>query len=96
MVKCAQCGSCCRFIVIPNNWLRSLPSDYRKWLTLHLDPHPDGLGVPMRCRALELKDGKARCTCEATKPSICREWEPGGPDCTETRALFGLGPLTGD
>lgn len=98
---CDQCGACCRHsgfldlslddvrrnpewipVSTPNYW-RSYPhfnDEQTRVAEIHLGECPF-LGADKRC------------TCYATRPDICREYEPGSDGCQHCRECAGLPPL---
>lgn len=89
---CTQCGACCAFSY---NWVE-------------FDPDEDLDGIPEsmcdcetgrmrcegdRCVALVGEIGKsASCAVYASRPQVCREFQPGTAQCHTVRAHFGLEP----
>jgi Fe-S-cluster containining protein len=91
---CQTCGACC---ATDASWPRfSVESD------AELDRIPaalvdDSLGrmrcVGDRCAALSGEIGKKTgCTIYAIRPIVCRDCQPGDPECLIARAKHGIGP----
>ncbi|MBP1850185.1 YkgJ family cysteine cluster protein [Rhizobium halophytocola] len=94
---CQACGACCAY---DSDWPRfSLETD------AELDAIPENLvaaglcGMRFeggRCAALSGKLGEhVACTIYALRPLVCRECQPGDPECMEARAALGIGQGTG-
>jgi Fe-S-cluster containining protein len=93
---CQSCGACCAFSA---EWPRfSLESD----AALALIPPAcvdDANGrmrcVGNRCAALTGEVGVAvSCAVYAVRPLVCRECQPGDPECQMARRHYGLAPLS--
>ena len=93
-MECLRCGSCCRYFMLPWDRLHNLMDDERKWLALHGMPSEEGLIILSQCRALTRAKGEpASCLIHPGRPQMCRDAEPGGRDCRESRARYGLPAL---
>jgi Fe-S-cluster containining protein len=93
---CQSCGACCAYAA---DWPRfSLESD----ATLALIPpaYVDDANGRMRCAgnrcaALTGEVGAAvACAVYAARPLVCRECQPGDPECQIARRHHGLPPVT--
>jgi uncharacterized protein len=87
---CQLCGACCS---TSREWPRfSLESDEE----IERIPEPLRDVGAMRCegeRCLALSGrvgGATRCTIYALRPLVCRDCEPGDPECLEARQRFDL------
>jgi uncharacterized protein len=95
---CRECGACCAAFRVSFYWAEAeslgLPESYTERAaglfasmagTNRPDPH---------CAALQGEVGRAvTCRVYASRPSPCREVEPGDERCTKARVRHGLAPL---
>ena len=95
--RCRRCGACCRTFPIfasdedarREERVRSEALELKPWLksgrwAWQLHPLP----FHERCCFL---DEEARCAIYATRPQVCREFEPGSAQCLEARRRAGFG-----
>jgi Fe-S-cluster containining protein len=92
---CQSCGACCGY---SENWPRFTIED-----DAALDAIPAALvnerlsGMRCednRCTALNGTIGQATaCTIYALRPEVCRDCQPGDPECLMARRKFRLPPL---
>lgn len=92
---CQSCGACCGY---SENWPRFTIED-----DAALDAIPAALvnqrlsGMRCeanRCAALSGTIGQATaCTIYALRPEVCRDCQPGDPECLMARRKFRLPPL---
>ena len=85
-ITCSTCRACCCRLEVmlmgddqPPEHLTA-EDDWGGWVMRRLD---DGW-----CAALDRDT--MRCTIYARRPTICRDYQAGDPDCLEQRALGGV------
>ncbi len=94
--ECDGCAACCRTrpVLVSEADARREPRIATEGgrLAEHLETpewvyrlHP----LPFHRACCFLGEGD-RCTIYASRPTVCREFEPGRPDCQEVRARVGL------
>ena len=78
---CQLCrGACCESIVLP----ALPPGDEGRWLGYHGRPLEGGAyEIPVPCTRL---DSCGSCMIHASRPSVCRTYQVGGPACRATIA----------
>ena len=92
---CQSCGACCatsaewpRFSLESEETIAAIPAAYVD------DARGRMRCVGDRCTALAGKIGVATaCTVYAVRPEVCRECQPGDPECHMARAKHGLPAL---
>lgn len=98
---CQQCGACCASFRVSFYWAEApqggLPDDLVEPVTPHLACMA-GTNQPVpRCRALAGEVGQeVTCTVYPSRPSACREVQPGSEKCNRARARHGLGAISGE
>ena len=95
---CQQCGACCASFRVSFYWAEAPQRGLADSLIEPLTPHlacMAGTNAPApRCRALQGEIGDAvTCLAYASRPSPCRELQPGDDKCNRARARHGLGRL---
>ncbi|KQT42957.1 Fe-S oxidoreductase [Aureimonas sp. Leaf454] len=93
---CRTCGACCatsadwpRFSLEPDEQLDRIPEALVKADLSGMRCEGD------RCLALSGTIGEAAaCTIYALRPEVCRECQPGDPECDLARATHGMAPLS--
>jgi uncharacterized protein len=100
MNVCQQCGACCAFYRVSFYWAEAaqlkLPDSAIERVNEHIACMAGTMGPSHRCHALHGKVGEeVVCTIYATRPSPCREVQPGDEQCNRARAAHGLAPLEG-
>lgn len=94
--ECDGCAACCRTrpVLVSEADARREPRIAREGRRLaeHLETpewvfrlHP----LPFQKACCFLGEGD-RCAIYASRPTVCREFEPGSPDCQEVRSRVGL------
>lgn len=83
-MDCLTCrGACCETFTIPSRDVSPPGGDERRWLELHATANRGPFGVreltfACRCTALT---GEGWCGIYESRPRVCRDYVPGGPDC---------------
>ncbi|MDC7787186.1 YkgJ family cysteine cluster protein [Rhodoplanes sp. TEM] len=90
--SCQACGACCATSAEWPRFSLETEADLARIPAAHVD---DGAGRMRcegdRCTALAGEVGKATaCSVYAVRPLVCRECEPGDPECLIARARWGL------
>ena len=70
-------------MLVPN---QQADADTGLWLGLRVIGPMDGERLALRCRCSALTDAGS-CEIYTARPTICRAFEAGGPDCLETVRL---------
>ncbi|ABE40819.1 protein of unknown function UPF0153 [Rhodopseudomonas palustris BisB5] len=92
---CQSCGACCaysanwpRFTVEEDAALDAIPAEL-------VNARLSGMRCDgQRCCALSGTIGEATaCTIYAVRPEVCRECQPGDPECGMARRRYNLPPL---
>lgn len=94
---CQSCGACC---AVSASWPRfTLEDDAALARIPDALVARDGSGMRCsgdRCAALGGEIGRATsCTIYEARPQVCRDCEPGDPECLLARDRFGLDPIEG-
>ena len=95
---CRDCGACCAAFRVSFYWAeaaeRGLPDELIEAVTPHIAAMRGTNTAQPHCGALEGRMGaEVRCSVYASRPSPCREVEPGDERCARARARYGLTPL---
>jgi Fe-S-cluster containining protein len=80
MTACARCGRCCVGLDVEVLAGFDMIPDYLFWEKdglYYMRQHVDG-----RCLALGADNA---CTIYKTRPTVCRQFEPGGSECVRVR-----------
>ena len=98
---CRQCGACCATFRVSFYWAeaaqRGLSDAYIEKLTAHLAGMAGTNRSSPRCTALQGEIGnQVTCQVYLTRPSACREVQPGDEKCARARTRHGLEPLGPD
>ncbi|NEW94003.1 YkgJ family cysteine cluster protein [Rhodopseudomonas sp. BR0M22] len=92
---CQSCGACCgysenwpRFTIEDDSALDAIPAAL-------VNARQSGMRCEAdRCAALSGTIGQATaCTIYALRPEVCRDCQPGDPECAMARRKFRLPPL---
>jgi Fe-S-cluster containining protein len=93
---CQSCGACCaysanwpRFSVEDDAALDAIPAEL-------VNERQSGMRCDVnRCAALTGTVGEfTACAIYSVRPEVCRECQPGDPECALARRKFGMTPLT--
>lgn len=94
---CENCGACCRCFPIFASRSDAEREPLIKTEARELEPHlATGdkayqlFPLPFHERCAFLKDDQL-CRIYATRPEVCRKFEPGSPQCIEARERVGVG-----
>jgi uncharacterized protein len=95
---CQQCGACCACFRVSFYWSeaaeRGLPDAAVEQVAPLMACMAGSNDADPRCRALEGRIGESvACSLYASRPSPCRELQPGEDKCNRARARHGLAPL---
>lgn len=95
---CQQCGACCAFFRVSFYWAEAtqlgLPDSYLEQVNAHLACMAGTNRATPRCHALHGEVGqRVTCGVYTTRPSPCRELQPGDEQCNKARAGHGLAPI---
>lgn len=75
MNPCDVCkGACCESFIAP---VRYADEDAQRWLSYHGEVVSQG--IMLDCKCSKLKHG--RCTIYDSRPKVCRDFQPGSPNC---------------
>ena len=94
---CLSCGACCATYRVSFYWAEALGplEPWTERLTPHLACMVGTSRVLPRCAALQGPVGNsAFCLVYASRPSPCRELEPGDERCDRARTRHGLDPVS--
>jgi len=99
---CNECGICCTtnlefgrggYVQLTEADYARLPEKYRLKVVLESDLNVDRLGIKgtpetgYRCTALKgIPNHKTSCDIYEQRPTVCRTFERGSPDCRKERA----------
>ena len=100
-LDCCACGACCCLgydVLLTSEEAERFEADPRLSKLTWLYRSSGGLTAQFlrkdektgHCIALEGDLGHVRCTIYSERPSLCRVFEVGSPDCLEARAKMGL------
>jgi len=97
MSPCQSCGACCAYSA---NWPRFTVEDDEALDAIPAELVNDRLSGMRcdgeRCCALSGTIGQATaCTIYTLRPEVCRECQPGDPECAMARRRHKLPPLPG-
>lgn len=102
MPECDSCGCCCRFPIISIEWedIQREPRwrekvEPRRAMRGDTFADPYEAGAVIACGSKNpcpMLDGNL-CSIHATKPDVCRGFEPGSELCQEARRYHGLSEL---
>lgn len=78
-MNCLTCrGACCESFALPLVDIRPPSRDALRWVALHGDTEDGWIRFDCRCTAL---NRGGLCAIYDTRPDVCRDYEPGCPDC---------------
>jgi hypothetical protein len=95
---CQQCGACCAFFRVSFYWTeavtRGLPEEAVEQVAPLMACMAGTNDRDPRCHALTGTPGqRVACSLYESRPSPCRELQPGEDKCNRARARHGLAPL---
>lgn len=98
---CLSCGACCAFYRVSFYWAEAEHHGIDAAALRQVNPRLACMAgtdrQPPRCHALQGAVGRrVACSIYASRPSPCRELQPGEEKCAKARAAHGLPPLEMD
>jgi len=89
--ECRQCGACCRTFHVYASLTDARREPRIRWESLPVEPWMQTSERSYRLFPLPFHEGCCfltadnRCAIYATRPAVCRDFAPDGPQCVEAR-----------
>jgi len=74
-MDCLKCGACCEEFAMP---YAKPETDEERWLIFHAKVIDGWMHFDAKCTKLT---AEGRCSCYDHRPKVCKDYQPGCPEC---------------